>query len=281
MAIYPDNFSNLGQTKNSSGKFRSGEPKYIVQHYTAGGGGAGSARFLFGAHKPASSAHFVVDRDGKVYQVSDTSMTTWHAGQSYWRGISMLNGHAIGIEYANYGYWRPGIQPSTSQAARDAGWLEAAHKNDPSRKLLWEPYPEPLVAAGLALTQWLMETHPTIRETMGHDDIAPRRKSDPGPAFPMERFQRLFSPDSTGSKIPVDVKPGVVIKPAKTPTFVVNAETLNLRGGPGTGFSVIHELKRGDQVLMLLDQGEWAVVRIWKDGKPVDGYVYDQYLSPK
>jgi N-acetylmuramoyl-L-alanine amidase len=259
MAKYPEAI-DLGQTPNSSGNFRSGEPKFLVQHYTAGGGGEGSAKFLFSPHSPASSAHFVVDRDGKVWQLSDTGKITWHAGRSLWRGISMLNSHAIGIEYANYGYWRAGI-PKFDEP------LRAKHKNG-GPELLWEHYPEEQILSGLKLSAWILSQHKTIREIVGHDDIAPGRKSDPGPAFPMHRFQDLLLPDSETKNI----------KQAKQ-KYAVNATVLNVRGGAGTQFEKLDwgPLKKGDIVWVLQQKADWDYVESTKDHQ---GWVSGQYLTP-
>lgn len=179
MARYPGGIW-IGQTKNVSGRFAGGEPKLIVMHYTAAGSGKASALYLFSPHKPPSSAHFVVDRDGTIFQISDTGMVTWHAGHSQWRGVIGINPHAIGIEIANHGWDYKG-----------ADAIVARHKNGgPIQK--WEPYTAAQLAAVKKLTNWLLlEAHPTIREIVGHDDIAPGRKSDPGPAFPMEDFHAL------------------------------------------------------------------------------------------
>ena len=123
MAVYSGNFKNMGQTKNTDGKFAKGEPRFIVVHYTAGGGN--SAPFLFGPHKPASSAHFVVTRKGEVFQLSNTDNITWHAGKSKWRGLTGLNKYSIGIELENWG-WQDGSRkglPDTSS------WPKLKHKN--------------------------------------------------------------------------------------------------------------------------------------------------------
>lgn len=279
MPAYPGNKKDYGQTKNNSGKFKAGEPRFLVMHYTAGGNGKSSADYLFNAHSPASSAHFVVDRNGDVYQLSDIGYVTWHAGKSFWRGLSFLNSHSIGIEIANYGFWRPNITPATQDAALKAGWVKAKHKNG-GGELLWEPYPENQLIAVMNLSKWILQQVKSIREIVGHDDIAPGRKSDPGPAFPMRRFQDLLNPRSEGSVIPKEVKSEVeVITPASA-TFSVNATSLNVRGGPGTNFDTFTSLKKGVKVTVLNDKGEWSYIE-WTVGKTVkQGWVFDQYLTP-
>lgn len=279
MSKYPGNKVDLGQTKNNSGKFKAGEPKFLVMHYTAGGGGKGSANFLFGPHKPGSSAHFVVDRNGDVYQISDTGVVTWHAGESLWRGIQFLNSHSIGIEIANYGYWRPGISPKTQTAAKAAGWLEAVHKNGgPTR--FWEPYPEAQMVAVERLTAWILETHPTIKEIVGHDDIAPGRKTDPGPAFPMHRFTDILHPNVGNSEVPANLKDATVVKKSDPRSYIVNATSLNVRGGAGTTFEVIGSLKKGAKVTILQDNPAWDFIEYDEGGTKHQGWVSGQYLTP-
>jgi N-acetyl-anhydromuramyl-L-alanine amidase AmpD len=175
----------LGQTNNTSGPFGAGHPRFIVTHYTAAGSGLNSAKYLYGPHSPASSAHFVVDRDGTVYQICGIDLKAWHAGQSKWtakdgKKYELLNSYSIGIEFANYG-WDVRKVASSNQT-------KLKHKNEKTPRA-WEIYPEAQIKSGLALTEWLTKQIPSITETMGHDDISPGRKSDPGPAFPMEKFK--------------------------------------------------------------------------------------------
>jgi len=199
----------LGQTVNTSGPFSPGQPKFIVQHYTAGNSGLGSAKYLFGPHSPASSAHYVVDRDGQVWQICGNDLKAWHAGKSQWKGLDGLNSYSIGIEYANLGWSHP------EKGQR----ITAKHKNEKTPRS-WEVYPDAQIEAGLKLTQWLKDTIPTIKETMGHDDISPGRKSDPGPAFPMSKFQDLFKPKTPA---PAPTEPA----PAETAVAVLGFAGLN------------------------------------------------------
>lgn len=250
--------TQMGATKNTSGKF-SASPKFLVMHYTAAGGGEGSAHFLFGPHKPASSAHFVVDRDGDVWQLIDTGYTTWHAGESFWKGLSFLNRYAIGIEFANYGYWRAGIKEFDDS-------ITARHKNG-GPVLKWENYPDKQIESGMELTSWILANHKNIREIVGHDDIAPKRKSDPGPAFPMMTFRNLLLADQS--------KPA----PVSQTRYQVNATKLNVRGGPGTEFETLDwgPLVKGTRVTMLSGKDDWSYVKVEDKG---EGWAFGQYLTP-
>ena len=101
------------------------------------------------------SAHYVMAEDGTVYRLVPEDRVAWHAGKSWWRGREALNGTSIGIEIVNL-------------------WGDT---ND---------YPEPQVAALIELCHGILRRHPAIvpRNVVGHSDIAPQRKIDPGLRFP-------------------------------------------------------------------------------------------------
>jgi N-acetyl-anhydromuramyl-L-alanine amidase AmpD len=181
----------MGQTKNNSGQFAKDQPEIIVYHYTAAGSGAGSAKYLFGPHSPSSSAHFLIDRDGTVYQLSEINVKTWHAGVSSWGNRTGINSYGIGIEIANYGYWRKELSKLIPDPVK-AGWLKLTHKNEHSPRY-WEPYTDAQYRELDALTTWLAVILPTLHLQLGHDDISPGRKADPGPAFDIGRMRKVFA----------------------------------------------------------------------------------------
>jgi N-acetylmuramoyl-L-alanine amidase len=108
-----------------------------------------------GARTHRVSAHYVVGEDGTVYRLVGEDRVAWHAGKSWWRGRESLNATSIGIEVVNL-------------------WGDT---ND---------YPAPQVAALVDLCHAILARHPGIvpRNVVGHSDIAPRRKIDPGTRFP-------------------------------------------------------------------------------------------------
>ncbi len=283
----------LGQCANTSGRFKAGQPKFIIQHYTAGGNGLGTAKYLMGNNGRAS-CHFVVDRDGTVYQISELDRVTWHAGQSFYRGLSMLNQYSFGIENANYGYLRKTSDPtkwltgasnykSTITVSPDLPVVERAHKAEPGLVRGWEPYPPDQLEAISDLTAWLIANFPTIREIEGHDTIAPKRKLDPGPAFPMRRMQNLMHPNGEGEKPKPDPdNPDPVKPPVKRFSYRVNAKTLNVRGGPGVSFDLLDDgpLQKGAVVQLLKEDGEWAFIAFKGNEGKAEGWVFSQYLTP-
>jgi N-acetylmuramoyl-L-alanine amidase len=134
---------------------RSGEVQHLVLHYTGMQTGAAAVERLCDPAAKVSS-HYVVDEDGTIYCLVEEQFRAWHAGISYWRGIQALNESSIGIEIVN-----------------------------PGHEWGYRPFPDAQIAAVLALAQGILNRHPIpARNVVGHSDIAPDRKQDPGELFP-------------------------------------------------------------------------------------------------
>jgi N-acetyl-anhydromuramoyl-L-alanine amidase len=104
------------------------------------------------------SAHFLIRRDGALTQFVPCAKRAWHAGISSWRGRAHCNDFSVGVE------------------------LEGS---DPV------PYEAAQYAVLARLTRALRRRYP-IAEVAGHSDVAPGRKTDPGPGFDWERYRRLI-----------------------------------------------------------------------------------------
>lgn len=104
------------------------------------------------------SAHFLIRRDGELVQFVACARRAWHAGESAWRGVARCNDFSIGIE------------------------LEGADDS---------PYATAQYARLAALARALRQRYP-IRDIAGHADVAPGRKTDPGPAFDWAAFSALL-----------------------------------------------------------------------------------------
>lgn len=134
----------------------------IVLHYT---GMADAASALARLRDPAAevSAHYLVDEDGTVYRLVAEDNRAWHAGKSRWRGIDDVNSASIGIEIVN-----------------------------PGHELGYRPFTEGQIDALVPLVAEIKERHGITRgNVVGHSDIAPMRKQDPGELFPWHRLARL------------------------------------------------------------------------------------------
>jgi N-acetylmuramoyl-L-alanine amidase len=135
--------------------FNLRKPNYVVIHYTAQDSAAQTLR-TFTLVKPQVSAHYVVAKNGKVYHMLNDYMRAWHAGVAKWGNVTDMNSCSIGIELDN-----KGNEPFTTQQMNSL----------------------------LALLTQLKRTYniPTAN-FIGHQDIAPPRKADPGKYFPWQQL---------------------------------------------------------------------------------------------
>lgn len=256
------------------------QPKYIVIHYSAGGSLQGSIDYLKSA---GLSYHLLVDRDGKIVQGVPLNRRAWHSGTSNWKGLEDLNSHAIGICAANYGYLKsqngafyntnPHQDPITPIFESNQVMV-APHKNgSPSEGYGWELYPRQQIDAIKQLCQLVLGSYTTIKDIIGHDDIAIGRKTDPGPAFPMKEFYPLV-PQRKSDK-------GIARK--------VNSPdgALNVRRGPGSSYKVVATLNQGQKVFVfsnaykyvngVIVKSDWVSVDINGD-LTQDGFVHRDFL---
>jgi N-acetylmuramoyl-L-alanine amidase len=166
---------------------------YLVMHYTAGLG-LDSAVAWLRAPAARASAHLVIGRDGRIVQMVAFNRKAWHAGVSRWGDLDGLNAYSIGIELDNAGrLQRRGdgawVHPTTGRVLPATEVIEAQHKRE-ARVTGWHAFPEAQLAAAAAVARALHEQYGFL-DVLGHDDIAPGRKIDPGPAFPMASFRTL------------------------------------------------------------------------------------------
>lgn len=181
------------ESPNTNGKTQLISPSYLILHYTADSSFDGAISW-FKDPTAEASAHLVIGRDGKIVQMVPFNQRAWHAGKSQWGNINGLNGYSIGIELVNAGKlvkkqgvfvnWAGHVIPSDEV-------VEATHKNE-TAPAFWHEYTQPQIDAVIAVSKALVPAY-SILEILGHDDIAPRRKTDVGPAFPMTAFlSRVF-----------------------------------------------------------------------------------------
>ena len=143
----------------------------LVLHYTGMPDAAGAIRQLT-IPESKVSAHYLVAEDGQVLRMVAEDKRAWHAGRSSWRGEDDLNSRSVGIEIVN-----------------------------PGHEWGYRPYPEAQLEALLPLVAEIVERHRVEpRNVVGHSDIAPTRKQDPGELFPWDRFARV------GLAVPIPVR---------------------------------------------------------------------------
>ena len=133
----------------------------LVLHYTGMRSAAEALRRLT-SPEAAVSAHYLIDEDGAVWRLVPEERRAWHAGVSYWRGRRDINSASIGIELVN-----------------------------PGHEFGYRAFPEAQVAALEVLCRDVLSRYQIPpRHVLGHSDVAPARKDDPGELFPWRRLAR-------------------------------------------------------------------------------------------
>lgn len=170
---------NVIQRPSPNHDDRGGAPiDMLVLHYTGmQTAEAALARLCDPAAKV--SAHYTVDEDGTIYAHVPEERRAWHAGVSYWAGATDINARSIGIEIVN-----------------------------PGHEFGYRAFPEAQVTAVIALCQGILARHiiPAAR-VLGHSDVAPARKDDPGELFPWPKLAEAgigLWPQATASDLGAD-----------------------------------------------------------------------------
>lgn len=176
------------RTPNVGGRI---DPRFIVLHYTASGSLDGSCNHLCNPAAKAS-AHLVVGRDGEIVQLAPFNVRTWHAGTSRWGTRVGLNSCSVGIEMVNWGPLTRsgdgGFRTYAGQAIDASRAVEGRQKIRP--ETWWESFTAVQIAATEALCRALMDAYGiAAKDVIRHEDIAPKRKSDPGPAWDHAAFR--------------------------------------------------------------------------------------------
>lgn len=263
------------------------DPRFIVMHYTAGGAGSASRDYMLKSPtekqkllranaKVYASAHLVVDRDGSAWQIIPFNRKGRHAGISRWRGLDSLNQCSIGIEIANYGWLDQRGDGSFGRSDTPrfaASEVTLGTMPGGSEAKGWEPYAAEQLDTVEQLTRALLGQYPSITEVVGHQDISPGRKFDPGPAFPMQRFRNLVDGRGSGA---LDNERNVH---ERGPERYVTGVSLNIRGGPGTGFDTLDAspLPLGTEVTKLYEEDSWYFVQLVSDDS-IRGWVHGRYV---
>lgn len=164
-------------------------PRFVVVHYTGSGSAAGSVDWLSRADEVCVSAHVVVGRDGDVTQLLPFTTRAYHAGKSAWRDVIGLNSCGVGVELVNWGpLTRDGqaLRSSTGRVVDRADASYLLHRAHTEHRW-WQRYTQQQLDAAALVVASVASTY-QIEEVVGHDDVSPGRKIDPGPAFPWGAF---------------------------------------------------------------------------------------------
>lgn len=132
----------------------------LVLHYTGMKDGPSALARMREDKEPRVSAHYMVEEDGRVFQLVAEDKRAWQAGRSWWRGDEDLNSRSIGIEIVN-----------------------------PGHEWGYRPFPEAQIVSVIELCQGILGRWPIPpHRVVAHSDIAPDRKEDPGELFPWKRL---------------------------------------------------------------------------------------------
>ncbi|MBL8575843.1 MAG: N-acetylmuramoyl-L-alanine amidase [Mesorhizobium sp.] len=163
-------------------------PDMIILHYTGMKTGEGAEAWLCAPESQVSS-HYLVHEDGRIVQMVRESDRAWHAGKSFWAGVTDVNSHSIGIEIVN-----------------------------PGHEFGYRPFPARQIASVIDLCRGITARHPIPpQRVLAHSDVAPGRKVDPGERFPWRQLadagvghfvaparaggKPLLAPGSSGSAV--------------------------------------------------------------------------------
>jgi N-acetylmuramoyl-L-alanine amidase len=137
-----------------------GRPDMIVLHYTGMPTAEGALERLRSLEAPRVSSHYLVYEDGRIFQLVPETRRAQHAGISSWEGETDINSRSVGIEIVNPGH--------------DGGYPD---------------FPDGQIAAVIALCRDILARKPMRADrVVGHSDVAPSRKQDPGEKFPWRRL---------------------------------------------------------------------------------------------
>ena len=146
---------------NHSTKIRKKKIKFIVIHYT----GMQSERACIerlSNNKSQVSTHYLINRIGSIIKMVNEKNTAWHAGQSKWKNSTNLNDQSIGIELVNKGH-----------------------------QFGYENFPKKQISKLILLCKFLIKKYKIKKKNiLGHSDIAPLRKKDPGEKFPWHSLSK-------------------------------------------------------------------------------------------
>ncbi len=133
----------------------------LLLHYTGMENGEAAEDWLC-REDSGVSCHYLVHEDGTVVQMVAEDKRAWHAGKSSWQGIADINSRSIGIEIVNPGHGEN-----------------------------YQDFPGPQISTVIALSKDIIERHHIpAQHVLGHSDVAPGRKLDPGEKFPWQQLHK-------------------------------------------------------------------------------------------
>jgi N-acetylmuramoyl-L-alanine amidase len=244
-------------------------PDTIIIHYTAGPS-ARSAINTFIEPEKKVSAHVVIDTDGSLTQMVPFNMVAWHAGKSRHLDRKGLNKYSIGIEVVNAGRLNRSGSVFVSWFGREYGMdkvMKAVHRNE-DVSTFWHRYSEEQISSVSDLCSTLVN-HYNLKFILGHEEVSPGRKIDPGPAFPLDKLRnrilQLDAREADDDLEEYEIEQEGLVTPTK----------LNIRSGPSSARAKIaNPLTQGKKVKILGKKNGWLRV-----SATIEGWVASQYIQ--
>jgi N-acetylmuramoyl-L-alanine amidase len=253
--------ANFKQTPNVAGGANNPQrmkPDMIVIHYTASRTHKGALAAMMGGRQV--SAHLLIDTDGTIYQLSDLNTITWHAGVSEYGGRKNLNNCSIGIEVVNVGFLKKvgegKFVDAYQQAVDPSQVYQGKHRNKCTTPQYWYKYPQVQVEKIFEVCEAICQTY-DIQYIVGHEEIAPCRKQDPGPAFPLDELRRKLL-----SAIAPNTKGTVKNQGAG---IYIEADENSQR---------IEDLDEGEEIRLQARKGDWLKVK-----EKMQGWVATKFIE--
>ena len=154
-------FINKYKSVNFNLRKKGHKIKYIILHYTAIKSDYMAIKHLIDKKNKVSS-HFLINKKGKIFSLVDLKKRAWHAGQSFWKGDKDINSSSIGIELDNTGHY-----------------------------INFERYTKNQIDSLIKLLNFLKKKYKIDNiNFLGHSDISPYRKNDPGEKFPWKKLSK-------------------------------------------------------------------------------------------
>ena len=173
-------FNYKYKSPNFNNRKKGSRIEYIIIHYTAMSSDIEALQFLCNKKNRVSS-HFLINKSGKIFQLVSLKFRAWHAGISFWKGRRDINSNSIGIEIDYFG-----------------------------SNIENEFYPKiQIFYLGKLLSLLKKKYSIDSKNILGHSDIAPYRKIDPGKRFPWKIFHNLkicYFPKKLNSKNTIELK---------------------------------------------------------------------------
>lgn len=257
-------------------------PEIVILHDTASPLTKGNAAGYLRNNDARVSVHFIVERDGTIQQQVPTNRRANHAGQSSYHGRKWCNAFSIGIEIVN-----PGKMIAEKSGAR-AWWgqlfewdvYELAQTSTAEHGSgAWMHYTSAQITAVLQLLEALFRGIPTLKDITTHWYVAPGRKVDTNPLFPLQHIRaKVLGRDDPAeaaaddASAPIDVGRRAVIRATSG---------LNMRRWPSFNPNVILTIPNGTEV-PVLREGDFSGrtwLRVLYAGQ--EGWIVADYAEQK